>query len=101
MTDIRPINCRFRLRDERKPYPRSGCLACGRTITTGLGKECYHTRNRITELEAEIERIKILHQERMELIAHRALTWVNGETLDMPEDTGLWDYMFGGSKDPQ
>jgi hypothetical protein len=38
--DTRPPNCRFRLRDEGKAYPRSGCLGCGKTITTGLGTEC-------------------------------------------------------------
>ena len=26
--DERPINCRNRLRDEGKPYPRSGCAVC-------------------------------------------------------------------------
>jgi len=40
-TDSRPANCRFRLQDEGKPYPRSSCAACGRTITTGLGKSCH------------------------------------------------------------
>ncbi len=39
-TDKRPTNCRFRLAEEGKPYPRSGCDACGRTITTGLGASC-------------------------------------------------------------
>jgi hypothetical protein len=38
--DPRPARCRFRLRDEGKPYGRSGCTACGKTITTGLGTHC-------------------------------------------------------------
>lgn len=38
--DERPANCRFRLQEERKAYPRSSCPACGRTITTGLGMRC-------------------------------------------------------------
>lgn len=38
--DKRPANCRHRLQDEGKSYPRSGCAACGKTITTGLGREC-------------------------------------------------------------
>lgn len=38
--DFRPKNCRFRLADEHKTYPRSGCNACGKTIATGLGREC-------------------------------------------------------------
>ncbi len=38
--DRRPEQCRFRLQDEGKPYPRSGCKACGKTITTGLGTHC-------------------------------------------------------------
>jgi hypothetical protein len=41
MTDVSPTNCRFRLRDESKSHPRSSCAACGRTITTGLGRECH------------------------------------------------------------
>jgi hypothetical protein len=40
MTDTRPADCRFRLKDEGKPYPRSSCPACGRTVTTGLGNKC-------------------------------------------------------------
>lgn len=36
----RPPNCRFRLQDEGKAYPRSSCAACGKTVTTGLGKGC-------------------------------------------------------------
>lgn len=38
--DPRPANCRFRLQDEGKPYPRSSCQACGASIMTGLGKSC-------------------------------------------------------------
>lgn len=40
-SDARPANCRFRLKDEGKSYPKSGCVACGKTIMTGLGMgEC-------------------------------------------------------------
>ena len=42
MIDHRPVNCRFRLQDEGKPYPRSSCEACGRSVLTGLGKRCHH-----------------------------------------------------------
>jgi hypothetical protein len=38
--DQRPLNCRFRLQDEGKAYPRSSCRECGKGITTGLGKQC-------------------------------------------------------------
>lgn len=38
--DLRPKNCRFRLQDEGRLYPRSRCEACGRGIASGLGKEC-------------------------------------------------------------
>jgi hypothetical protein len=38
--DTRPENCRFRLKDEGKPYPRSSCQGCGKTIRTGLGNSC-------------------------------------------------------------
>jgi len=40
MSDARPANCRFRLQDEGKSYPRSSCTACGRTVGTGLGTAC-------------------------------------------------------------
>lgn len=40
--DNRPSNCRFRLKDEGKGYPKSGCQACGKNIMTGLGKECHY-----------------------------------------------------------
>jgi hypothetical protein len=36
----RPPRCRFRLIDEEKPYPKSSCEACGRSVLTGLGKAC-------------------------------------------------------------
>lgn len=42
ISDIRPDTCRFRLHDEGKAYHRSGCTACGRTITTGLGTRCAY-----------------------------------------------------------
>lgn len=42
VTDPRPMNCRFRLQDEGKAYPRSACEACGKTITTGLGNSCSY-----------------------------------------------------------
>lgn len=29
LEDTRPSNCRNRLRDEGKAYPRSGCASCG------------------------------------------------------------------------
>ena len=38
--DLRPQNCRFRLKDEGQAYPKSSCQACGLTIATGLGKVC-------------------------------------------------------------
>lgn len=38
--DTRPANCRHRLQDEGKAYPRSSCTHCGKTVTTGLGKSC-------------------------------------------------------------
>lgn len=40
MTDTRPFNCRHRAQDEGRPYPRSSCSHCGKTITTGLGRHC-------------------------------------------------------------
>jgi hypothetical protein len=43
-SDTRPTNCRFRLQDEDKAYPKSACQACGATVVTGLGKSCTRTR---------------------------------------------------------
>lgn len=42
--DNRPANCRFRLQDKGKPYPRSACQACGKSIVTGLGTMCTLTK---------------------------------------------------------
>lgn len=39
-TDLRPTNCRFRLQDEGKAFPKSSCQGCGKSITSGLGREC-------------------------------------------------------------
>jgi len=52
MTDPRPVNCRFRLQEEGKGYPRSSCQACGKTITTGLGRSCSKVK---TYTEAEVQ----------------------------------------------
>lgn len=41
--DIRPSNCRFRLKDEGKPYPRSSCKACKRGLMQ-LGNECQYIK---------------------------------------------------------
>lgn len=30
--DMRPANCRDRLQEEGKPYPRSGCQVCNKSI---------------------------------------------------------------------
>ena len=40
MSDPRPVNCRFRLQDEGKAYPRSSCMSCGRSVLGGLGNRC-------------------------------------------------------------
>lgn len=36
MIETRPAECRERLREEGKAYPKSGCRACGANIATGL-----------------------------------------------------------------
>lgn len=48
--DTRPAQCRFRLQDEGKGYPRSSCAACGKTIGTGLGKHCTVGKNVLDDL---------------------------------------------------
>jgi len=59
--DVRPQNCRYRLRDEGKPYPRSFCDGCNRGILTGLGRDCPvekaeadRMRARVAEMEAAL-----------------------------------------------
>ena len=54
MADYRPANCRFRLREEGKNYPRSSCAACGRTITTGLGTRCHRETDLIPRADADM-----------------------------------------------
>lgn len=49
-SDPRPQGCRFRLQDEGRAYPRSGCAACGKTITTGLGRACDSDQLRIADV---------------------------------------------------
>lgn len=40
MKDNRPTNCRERLREEGKPYPRSSCQGCGGSIRNGITSNC-------------------------------------------------------------
>lgn len=49
MSDMRPENCRFRLQDEGKAYPRSMCKGCNTHVFNGLGKEC---KRRVFDPEA-------------------------------------------------
>ena len=39
-SDTRPLDCRLRLRDEGKAYPKSGCTTCRTSLATGL--RCPH-----------------------------------------------------------
>ena len=50
MTETRPAECRERLREEGKAYPKSSCKACGATIATGL--KCKHEAPKVA---ADIE----------------------------------------------
>lgn len=51
--DTRPTNCRFRLQDEGKAYPRSSCQACGKGVTTGLGSRCTEPASRSPAMTSE------------------------------------------------
>lgn len=69
MADARPANCRFRLQEEGKAYPRSRCTACGRSALTGLGNSCGAVRNtsplvlsRIEELERAVRDLRREYQ---------------------------------------
>ncbi|MDG3040472.1 hypothetical protein [Roseicyclus marinus] len=57
MADTRPANCRFRLKDEGKPYGRSSCAACRQSIFTGLSNSCaQQTADMIPRAQAEAEK---------------------------------------------
>ena len=49
-SDIRPVECRFRLQEERKAYPKSSCNACGRNVMAELGSECHYTQSKDEEI---------------------------------------------------
>jgi hypothetical protein len=51
--DQRPINCRFRLRDEGKAHPRSACVGCGKSISTGLGTHCHIPFMEVFQVEVQ------------------------------------------------
>jgi len=55
--DPRPYDCRFRAQQEGRPYPRSSCTACGKTILTGLGRRCAFDGDEITTLRAQLEQV--------------------------------------------
>ena len=86
MSELRPVGCRFRLRDENKHYPRSSCVACGKTITTGLGLSCSMVSDprdaRIASLEAalsaEREKVERLQAEQTTALKH-ALAYLRGQ----------------------
>lgn len=84
--DSRPAQCRFRLQDEGKGYPRSACAACGKTITTGLGTHCTVgkivlddleiTRDDIADIAAKrgrhLRRLIVVADEAVEHVRHRS-----------------------------
>lgn len=55
MSDRRPTNCRFRLKEEGKGYPRSSCQGCGKGIMTGLGKSCSYTQQEPPITRADLD----------------------------------------------
>lgn len=56
---MRPANCRNRLRDEGKPYPRSGCAVCRDGGLRGCPYERNGTETKEAHLEPDI--VKRLH----------------------------------------
>jgi hypothetical protein len=58
--DTRPKECRFRLQDEGKSYPRSSCFACNKGILTGLGKSCSLQKDKEQETKNEIDQLNNL-----------------------------------------
>lgn len=55
--ETRPEGCRFRLQDEGKLYPKSSCAACGKTIMTGLGKECTSSAPAVRPAPADLREV--------------------------------------------
>ena len=65
MTETRPANCRFRLQEEGKPYPRSSCQGCGLHVSRGLGSSCSwgsKTTDPDTSPEAVADLILVVEQ---------------------------------------
>lgn len=52
--DPRPYDCRFRQKDEGRPYPKSSCVACGATVITGLGSACAQVAPAPAEPPADV-----------------------------------------------
>lgn len=80
--DNRPAQCRFRLQDEGKGYPRSSCSACGKTITTGLGTHCTAGKSVLDDLGitrddvVEIVRKRERHLQALIAVAREAVEHV-------------------------
>jgi hypothetical protein len=62
VSDNRPTNCRFRLLDEGKPYPKSGCTACGADLRT-LGKSCQRHPMTESSTDSLVERLRGPHRQ--------------------------------------
>jgi hypothetical protein len=79
--DTRPKNCRFRLQDEGKPYSRSSCSSCKRSIMTGISASCLYVPSasdaRIAELEAEVERLRVQSETMRNILqeADKRIVW--------------------------
>jgi hypothetical protein len=79
MDDIRPKNCRFRLKDEGKAAPRSSCDGCGKGIATGLGKHCTVGKEQDGEAQEDTSRV---HHREYERGLKDAIIWLVGHNSD-------------------
>jgi len=66
-------------------------------FTDVAASECYNATGMLIPAEAEYHRADMsadLARAALEAAATRARDWVHGDAIDMPADTGLWDYIM-------
>jgi hypothetical protein len=91
MIDTRPAECRNRLRDEGKAYPRSGCVSCKATVVTGFGKSCERDKTEVEELTERVEALQKQNDEYADQLAIILLALPTGRMRRMGVVDGVKD----------
>jgi chromosome segregation ATPase len=82
------------LQDERKPYPRSSCTACGKSITTGLGNRCSVAEtSTATALTAKDKEIEALRGERDDALSRVEELELSAEVVSDEFEKDCWKAM--------